>query len=141
LFEINKNSEGISTQSISIEINKRIIKKLIEVFENDKLYKNEGITITQLALVLNEKEYLVRRAINGELRYTNFNSFLNYYRITEACRLLKGNRLKALTFQEIAFQMGYQSVATFNRAFKKEIGKTPSEFAAKIQHTPAPNKK
>ena len=34
-----------------------------------------------------------------------------------------------LTFQEIAFKMGYQSVATFNRAFKKEKSKTPSEYA------------
>ena len=52
--------------------------------------------------------------------------FLNHYRIKEACALLDSK--EDLTFQEIAYRMGYQSVATFNRAFKKETGVTPTEY-------------
>jgi AraC-like DNA-binding protein len=108
---------------------KRIMEKLLDAFENEKLYATEGLTILQLGQALNEKEYLVRRAINGELGYTNFNSFLNFYRIREACRLIKENPNKELTFQEIAYKTGYQSIATFNRAFKKETALSPGEFA------------
>lgn len=128
LFVVHSTHSKEKAHNTNVEIQKRIIKKLLSVFENDKQFTNEGITITQLANILNEKEYLLRQAINKELGYTNFNSFLNHYRINEACRLIQQNTTKELTFQEIAFQMGYQSVATFNRAFKKETGLTPSQF-------------
>ena len=90
----------------------------------------EGLTITKLAAYTGEKEYLIRRTINGELGYTNFNSFLNHYRIGEAQRIIREE--PHLNFQEIAFRLGYQSVATFNRAFKKETGQTPTGFRASI---------
>lgn len=129
LFIPNTNGRDESPVKAKVEIHKRIIEKLIPIFENEKYFTNERITVAQLASVLNEKEYLLRQAINGELGYTNFNNFLNHYRINEACRLIKENQYKELTFQEIAFKMGYQSVATFNRAFKKETEQTPTEYA------------
>ncbi|MCT4636420.1 MAG: AraC family transcriptional regulator [Bacteroidales bacterium] len=108
--------------------NSEIIVKINEVFVNMELYKKEGITITELAGVTGFKEYLVRRAINGEMGFTNFVSFLNYYRIKEACKIIDNDKGKDITFQEISFGLGYKSVATFNRAFKKETDKTPSEY-------------
>lgn len=108
-------------------IQKRIIQKLLKVFQQEDLYMQEGLTISKLAAHTGEKEYQLRRAINGELGYTNFNAFLNHYRIKEAVRLLEEE--EGLTFQEIAYRMGYQSVATFNRAFKKETGQTPTELS------------
>lgn len=110
-------------------IRKGVIQKLLDLFEVEGLYMQEGLSISKLADHSGEKEYLLRRAINGELGYTNFNAFLNHYRIKEALRLL--NTEEELTFQEIAYRMGYQSVATFNRAFKKETGLTPTEYSRK----------
>ena len=111
-------------------IRSRIIEKITLLVEQDKIFTQEGLTITQLSEMLDEKEYQVRKAINDELEYTNFNAFLNHYRIVEACQILQDNRARELTFQEIAYRMGYQSVATFNRAFKRETGQTPSEYVA-----------
>lgn len=139
LFVENSSSKTTNNLGANEDIQKRIIDKLQMVFENEKIYTNEGITITWLSEKLNEKEYLVRRAINGELGYTNFNSFLNHYRIVESCKLISESQFRELTFQEIAFQMGYQSVATFNRAFKNEIGITPSEFY-RLNKKPVANK-
>lgn len=116
----------------NVLIRKRIIKKIIPLFEDEKLYVAERMTISRLSEQINEKEYQVRKAINDELGYTNFNAFLNHYRIQEACRLIGNDHEKMLTFQEIAFQMGYQSVATFNRAFKNETGKTPGEYSRSL---------
>jgi len=127
LWEVTR-SHGVTNDANTI-IQKRIIEKIRQLFENERMYTSEGITITQLSENISEKEYQVRRAINGELGYTNFNAFLNYYRIREACRIIGSDHNKSLTFQEIAFKMGYQSVATFNRAFKTETGKTPSEYS------------
>lgn len=112
---------------------KRLIDKLLTVFEKEELFTREGMTISNLAEHMGEKEYLLRRAINGELGYTNFNSFLNHYRIQEARHLMEEHSENKLTFQEIAYRMGYQSVATFNRAFKKETGLTPTEFRNQLK--------
>lgn len=128
LFESNGKSTVDTKRDPNADIYERIIEKLLVVFEKEQLYTREGMTISQLAGVLNEKEYLVRQSINGKLGYTNFNGFLNHYRITEACRLMNENKSNTFTFQEISYQMGYQSIATFNRAFKNETGKTPSEY-------------
>jgi len=132
LFARSASTQKKSSEEKDLSIQKRIIQKLLNIFEEEKLYTKEGLTISKLADHAGEKEYLLRRAINGQLGYTNFNNFLNHYRIREACRLINENNLKELTFQEIAFKMGYQSVATFNRAFKKETDKTPSEYARVI---------
>ena len=131
LFVIPSNSKQQKGDSL---IQERIIEKLNSVFEEEKIYSTEGITISKLSEIINEKEYLIRRTINQQLGYTNFNSYLNHYRIDEARRLIKENQYKELTFQEIAFRMGYQSVATFNRAFKNETGKTPGEYANQEVH-------
>ena len=120
-------SKQKTTEGREKTIQKRIVQKLFDLFEAEGLYKQEGLTISGLAEQTGEKEYQLRRAINGELGYTNFNAFLNHYRIKEALRLL--NAEKGLNFQEIAYRMGYQSVATFNRAFKKETGQTPTEYS------------
>lgn len=131
LFSESVQKNRVSPDDKEKAKQKRIIDKILAVFENEELFTQEGLTISKLAVHTSEKEYLLRRAINGELGYTNFNSFLNHYRIKEAIRLMKDD--DQLTFQEIAFKMGYQSVATFNRAFKKETGQTPTEYK---NHTP-----
>lgn len=129
LFVVQSNINYRKQKKGDSLIQNRIIEKLDTVFKEEKLFCTEGITISKLADIINEKEYQIRRTINQQLGYTNFNSYLNHYRIQEARRLINENHYKALTFQEIAFRMGYQSVATFNRAFKNETGKTPGEYA------------
>lgn len=129
LFAEPATEKKKSSREKEKQIQQRIIHKLLEIFEKEGLYMQEGLTISRLAEHTGEKEYLLRRAINGELGYTNFNAFLNHYRIKEAIRLLGNDEQEELTFQEIAYRMGYQSVATFNRAFKNETGQTPTEYS------------
>jgi len=129
LFAVPHSEKRKSIEDKEEENQKRIVQKLLHTFEEENFYTLEGLTISKLADHIGEKEYLLRCTINGQLGYLNFNDFLNHYRIQEACRLINDSKSRELTFQEIAFKMGYQSVATFNRAFKKEKSKTPSEYA------------
>ena len=74
------------------------------------------------------KEYLLRKTINQQLNYTNFNTFLNTYRINDACEILADTSKKDLTILEIAYDLGFTSIATFNRAFKKLKNQTPTAY-------------
>jgi YesN/AraC family two-component response regulator len=55
------------------------------------------------------------------------NDFVKSLRLKKACRLLLENRY---TVYEVAYMVGYEDSKYFGREFKKEFGKTPTEFAA-----------
>ncbi|MCR9144974.1 MAG: AraC family transcriptional regulator [bacterium] len=113
----------------------RLAGRIEELFQNEDYYATEGLTVTQLASRLEERDYKVRRAINGVLGYRNFNAFLNQYRVAEAQRRLLAE--PELPVLRLAMDLGYRSLAGFNKAFKDETRRTPTEFrrqAADLSH-------
>ena len=59
-----------------------------------------------------------------------FVHFLNEYRVTHACKLLIENESSIL---DISFDCGFNNLSNFNRAFKKVVGKSPSEYRSDMQ--------
>lgn len=102
--------------------------KLQTLMEEQKVYRKEGLTIRELADMLSEQEYKVRRLINGELGFRNFNDFLNKYRVNDACQILSDESQNRKTILEIAYSLGYQSIGPFNKAFKELKNATPTAF-------------
>ena len=93
--------------------------------EEGKLYTQTGLTISDLADNLSIQEYRLRRIINQQLNYRNFNQFLNNYRIEDACSRLKETNTPVST---IALDVGYASLSVFNKAFRERYALTPTEF-------------
>lgn len=58
----------------------------------------------------------------------NFNDFVNHYRVEEFKQRLENGAAKNLNLLGIALECGFNSKATFNRAFKKHAGVSPKEF-------------
>jgi AraC-like DNA-binding protein len=87
-----------------------------------------GLTVGGLAARLDAPEYRLRRAINRELGYRNFNAFLNAYRVDEAKRRLVDPRSAALPVLTVAMDLGYGSIGPFNRAFREATGMSPTEY-------------
>jgi len=110
------------------EIDSRLVNDLIDLVEGQKYFLTEGLTIRQLAARMDVKEYKLRQAINLHLGFRNFNDFLNSYRIQEACDMLTDPNRRETTVLEIAFELGYNSLAPFNKAFKDTTGMTPTEY-------------
>jgi AraC-like DNA-binding protein len=103
-------------------------RKLEDLIQEKKVYRKEGLTIGELAEMLGEQEYKVRRLINGELGFRNFNDFLNKYRVNDACEILNDPSQNRKTILEIAYSLGYQSIGPFNKAFKELKETTPTVF-------------
>ncbi len=101
----------------------------LKTFIDDHGYLQPNLTITHLAAQLNCPEHHLRKLINHRLGYTNFAAFLNHYRIAEACKRLKNSPLPVLI---IALDVGYGSIAPFNRAFKDITGETPTCYRSKV---------
>ncbi len=102
--------------------------RLVAMMKDDKLYREHGLGIGDLAAKLNVPEHQLRALINKGLGYRNFAAFLNQYRLAEAKTALAGPEQARIPILTIAMDAGYASLATFNRAFKAEEGTTPSQF-------------
>ena len=91
-------------------------------------YRETGLSITALAEQLDTPEHRLRALINRKLGHRNFSAFLNRHRIAEARKKLSDPDDVDLPVLTIAMDLGYNSLPTFNRAFRAETGTTPSEY-------------
>lgn len=107
------------------------MERLNSLLEEQKIYRENGLSIGSLAARLDAPEHRLRRLINTQLGYRNFNDFLNHYRLKDAAAILQDPTQSALPILTVALECGFSSINPFNRAFKSQLKCTPSEFRAK----------
>jgi AraC-like DNA-binding protein len=107
---------------------RKLVDALMRLMSDERIYRHEGITIGTLATKLGVPEYRLRRLINQQLGYRNFNVFLNNHRIEEAKAALADPSQAEVPVITIAMDAGFQSLGPFNRAFKATTGVTPTEY-------------
>lgn len=102
-----------------------IASKLKLLMDKEKAYKNPDITLSILSEQLGVKSYLTTKCLNSIFQ-KKFNDFINEYRIEELKKLLNDPKNNNYTLLSLAFEAGFNSKASFNRAVKKLTGKSPS---------------
>jgi AraC-like DNA-binding protein len=115
----------------------RQLSALTRALEQDKVYLTRGLSVGGLAKRLAIPEYRLRALINKRLGYRNFNALLHKYRLRDACERLADPSKAHLPILTIALDVGYQSIAPFNQAFRGVMGCTPSDY--RRQHTNLPD--
>ncbi len=108
-----------------------LVMQLRQLMEEEKIYRKNGLTISELAKQMLMPEYRLRLLINGELGYRNFSDFIGRYRIEEAAQRLSDPGEKRLPVLSIALGVGYRSLSSFNKSFKETYQLTPSEYRRK----------
>ncbi len=108
----------------------RALAKLNSLLEAQGIYREAGLALRNLADRVGLPEYRLRKIIHEHLGYNNYNAFLHSYRIREACVQLQDPTTRRIPILTIALSVGYQSVNTFNRAFRDIHGMTPSAYRA-----------
>ena len=61
----------------------------------------------------------------------NFNTFINRYRVEEACRLMRDPAYGHLSVETLALRAGFNSRGSFYRAFRTIVGTSPSQYRHK----------
>ena len=97
----------------------------------EKLYQNPELALTDIAKKLNTNAAVISKAINQGFKM-NFNDLINNYRVEAVKKMLEQGEQKKSTLLGIAFDCGFNSKATFNRAFKKNAGISPKEYSNTI---------
>ena len=101
--------------------------KISHAVIDNQAFQNPELSLTELAQQLQTNPSLLSKMINRGFAM-NFNDFINYYRVQAVIAELHLGRHKAQTLMSIAYDCGFNSKATFNRAFKKATGHNPQEW-------------
>lgn len=108
----------------------RLLTKLQRLMEEERVYRQDGLTIGGLASAAGAPEYALRRLINGRLGYRNFNAYLNAWRLADAKAALRDPAQREVPISTIALDAGFSSLGPFNRAFRAAENMTPSAYRA-----------
>lgn len=101
--------------------------KILSLLQNERVYEDPELSLTQMAKQLKTNPSIISKTINQGFQL-NFNDFINNYRIEAVKEKLQAGEQKTQTLLGIAYDCGFNSKATFNRAFKKVTGTSPKEW-------------
>lgn len=110
----------------------RLKQKLIKVMDEERPFLEPSLTLTDLTRAMGVNATVLSYVINKGFA-KNFNDLINQYRIEEVKSKLAA--ADDSTLLAVAFDSGFNSKATFNRAFKKFTGLSPKEFQDGQQST------
>ena len=103
---------------------------LYEVIDREQLYKKAYLTLEELATRLKTTPRLLSQVLNQEFGLTFFD-YVNKKRVYEAQRQLDELESSGKTELEIMYDVGFNSKTSFNNAFRKFTGKSPSDYLEK----------
>lgn len=109
-YEIRKNENNNDT--------------VIRIIEYCSSHFKENISLTTVAKELHLSRSTVSHVFSSKLSL-NFCDYINSLRLNEAVKLLKN---KDYSVTEISFLSGFTTIRTFNRAFIKRYGVTPTQY-------------
>ncbi len=103
------------------------VVSLKKAMEADKLYLEPSLNLQAVSRHIAAPQKTISYILNNHLN-KSFNEFVNEYRIEEVKKRLLDKRNEHLTISGIALDCGFNSQATFQRAFKHTTGVSPKEY-------------
>ncbi len=126
------NAQKISGKKIDSAEAIIISEKLENIMNDKSLYKNPNLNLQDLSKEINISSHQLSQFLNNNLG-KNFTSFVNEFRINEACRIITSS--DKLTLESVGYDVGFNSKSTFFAAFKKHTGTTPLNYQLQALQT------
>ncbi|MBW6501500.1 MAG: helix-turn-helix domain-containing protein [Bacteroidales bacterium] len=122
-----EKKQSYSGTPIKEEDLRKYLGDLDDYMATKKPYLDNQLTLYQLAGASGIPPHVLSRIIN-EHHGKNFFDFINNYRVEEFKKRLSDTESGKYTLLAIAFDCGFNSKSSFNRFFRKNTGKSPSEY-------------
>lgn len=130
---INGNAvKKYANSGLKTKAAQKIIVRLKQLLENEKLFLQPNLKIETVAERLNISRHHLSQAINSEIN-CSYHEVINKYRIKAAEANLEDPQKAHLSIAAIAYDAGFQSISNFNAQFKKHTNLTPSQYRKKKQ--------
>ncbi len=130
LFEILKLlTESKTIKVLNKHLNREVYtekegKRMMDVFQFTFKESHRAISVDEVATIANMSTTAFCRYFKTHTRKT-YIEFLNEIRINNACMLLQKDDASVT---QVCYQVGFNNLSNFNRAFKKIMNKTPMEY-------------
>ncbi len=134
-IEENKviNEAKYKSSSLDEKTKEAIMKKIYYLLEEKKIYKDQTLKLSDVAEMVGVNKTYISQVLTEKNK--PFINLINHYRIEHAKLLLSDNKNNNLTIEGIAEESGFRYTSTFNRAFKKHVGVTPSTYLKNLDNT------
>lgn len=109
----------------------RTAAKLMRALNTNKFYADNTLSLRKLSDITGVTKNHISETLSQHLGI-NFFDFVNSQRAVEAKRLLTETDL---TILDVGLEVGFNSRSTFNAAFKKHVGSTPSSYRVNADDT------
>lgn len=119
--------KSYQSSSLSEEQASDILSRLDAVMEQQQLFLQSKLTLPETAKILNESPHNVSQSLN-QYRSIKFNDYVNQWRLERLIQHLEKGELEFKTLLGIAMECGFNSKSSFNLAFKKYKGMSPTQF-------------
>ncbi|TNE56195.1 MAG: helix-turn-helix domain-containing protein [Bacteroidetes bacterium] len=107
-------------------------EKLLGYMEEEKPFLDQELTLFKLAKDLDTNTKYLSVVINREFKQS-FIHFVNEYRVNAIKQDLVEPKHQNLTIEAMAQNVGFKSKSSFNAAFKRNTGKTPTEYIKSVR--------
>lgn len=123
----NTSSEKYAKSGLNPTTADGAYQSLLQMMEQQRPYLNPQLNLYGLAELLDLPPNHLSQVINAYANQ-NFFDFVNQYRVEAVKEKLAAKAHLQHTLLGIAFDCGFNSKSSFNRAFKKFTGKTPTAY-------------
>lgn len=107
-----------------------LVKKLKHLLSEEKIFKDENLSLGMLAEYLELTPHQISELINTQFKM-GFSRLVREYRVEEAKRQLRDEpRASVLS---IGLAVGFSSQSNFYTAFREITGETPGQFRKKLE--------
>lgn len=106
---------------------KDVVAAFEVLMQERQAYREMECNRESVARELGVSENMLSRIINQHYQ-ARFTDVINQYRLKDAQRLLLADTEQSVT--DIAFEVGFNSIPSFNRVFKENTGFSPTAFRA-----------
>jgi len=121
-LEKSEPKELISSEKAAL-----IFQKITSIIEGKKMYLNENLMLEDIAKELDMHSKYISYSINTTSGKSFFD-FINQYRVKEFNSEVLKPINRQFTYITIAYNCGFGSKSAFNRAYKNQMGVSPSEY-------------
>ena len=129
--EMPEDDQEVITKDQKKE-SREMYESLLKIMKEQKPYLDPKLSLYSLAKTSGIPSSRLSQIINSEAGH-NFYEFINSYRVDEVKSRLEDSNYANYSILGIAEESGFNSKASFNRIFKKQVGQTPSEYLNEIK--------
>jgi AraC-like DNA-binding protein len=126
VFELHEDEKQEPSMVTTSFITESLKADLLRLFEEDKIYRDPNLKITDVTTKLHTNRTYISRLINQEFD-ASFSDFVNRYRVEDAKNILR-NFPQKYSLNHVSENAGFGSPSSFNRIFKALTGLTPGQF-------------